>query len=101
VLSFASGAEAIQRLNDAGPVDVLVSDVVMPGMSGPELVRRARVERPNLPVILVSGHTGEALGGVHLEGPREAFLPKPFRLVDLERALDKVLGRNQPLSRER
>jgi PAS domain S-box-containing protein len=96
VLSCASGAEALQRLNAPGPVDVLVSDVVMPGMSGPELVRRARVERPNLPVILVSGHTGEALAGGDLEGPRDAFLPKPFRLVELGRALDKVLGRSQP-----
>lgn len=92
VLSCANGAEALERLNAGESVDVIVSDVVMPGMSGPELVRRARSQQPDLPVILVSGHTGEALAGLALQGPRSAFLPKPFRLLDLECALDEALG---------
>ena len=55
VTSAASGDEAMRFLSSKQACDVLFSDVVMPGMSGPELARRSREARPGLPTILVTG----------------------------------------------
>jgi signal transduction histidine kinase/ActR/RegA family two-component response regulator len=80
----ASGAEALDRLGDE-PIALLMSDVVMPGMTGPELVERVRLRFPNLRVLFVTGYVGEA-------GEAEMFrdavvLRKPFTLRALTDAL--------------
>ena len=83
VVSVESGAVALERLDAA---DVLVTDVVMPGMSGVELaVHRARApSRP--PVVFVSGYTGDTtIAGS--DDPATAFLAKPFDGDDLLRAV--------------
>jgi CheY-like chemotaxis protein len=72
-------------------VAVLVTDVIMPGVSGPELVRRLREARPGLKVVFISGYTGAWLddrGGLQ-EG--ESFLQKPFSPDDLARAIRGLL----------
>jgi len=95
VAAYPSAAAALEGLSSGLEVDVLITDVVMPGLGGPELARRVRETRPGLPVILVSGHTGEVvveLGG----GDRCAFLQKPFRLADLEQAVEAALGKGAP-----
>jgi two-component system cell cycle sensor histidine kinase/response regulator CckA len=84
VLEAASGEEALEILADpALRVDVIVSDVVMPGMDGPSCVREARKLRPDVKVVFVSGYAEDALkrgmdgiGSCH-------FLAKPFSLNDL------------------
>jgi len=55
VSSAASGAEALKYLGSNDPCDAVITDVVMPGMSGVEFARRARNARPGLPVVLLSG----------------------------------------------
>jgi CheY-like chemotaxis protein len=85
----ASGAEAMERMGDE-PIGMLMTDVVMPGMTGPELVERARVRYPDLRVLFVTGYVGEA-------GEAEMFrdaaiLHKPFTLRALTGALAKVAG---------
>ncbi|WP_404711311.1 ATP-binding protein [Sphingomonas sp. MMS24-J13] len=80
----ASGAEALERLGDE-PIALLLTDVVMPGMTGPELVERVRLRFPNLRVLFVTGYVGEA-------GEAEMFrdsvvLRKPFTLRALTDAL--------------
>ena len=87
VISVESGATALERLDAC---DVLVTDVVMPGMSGVELVVQARERRPELPVIFVSGYTGDAtIAGS--DDPMTAFLAKPFDGDDLLRAVRSTL----------
>jgi two-component system cell cycle sensor histidine kinase/response regulator CckA len=66
----------------AGGLDVLVSDVVMPGMEGPVLVREIRKIWPGLPVVLVSGYAESAVRG-DLPSERVIFLPKPYSLAEL------------------
>jgi PAS domain S-box-containing protein len=87
VIPAENGAMALERLDAA---DVLVTDVVMPGMSGVELATAARERRPGLPVVFVSGYTGNeivAAGG----DPATAFLGKPFDGDDLLRAVRATL----------
>ena len=87
VISVESGAVALERLDAA---DVLVTDVVMPGMSGVELAVQARERRPGLPVVFVSGYTGDTpLGGT--EDPMTAFLAKPFDGDELLREVRSTL----------
>jgi len=87
VVSVESGAVALERLDAA---DVLVTDVVMPGMSGVELAVTARERRPTLPVVFVSGYTGDTtIAGS--DDPATAFLAKPFDGDDLLRAVRSTL----------
>ena len=94
VLQATDGADALRVLAEhTGPVHALVTDVVMPGVGGPELVRRLREVRPDLPTLFISGYTEE---GVRTQGnlrPDAAFLAKPFTQDDLVRKLREVLAK--------
>ncbi len=87
VVSVESGAVALERLDAA---DVLVTDVVMPGMSGVELAVAARERRPGLPVVFVSGYTGDTTVAGS-DDPATAFLAKPFDGDDLLRSVRTTL----------
>ncbi len=89
VRQAASGDAA---LSDWQPVDVLVTDVVMPGMTGHELAKRATELAPGLPVVFMSGHTEDV---VLLDGAREreiAFVQKPFTRDTLLGAVARALN---------
>ncbi|MFQ5622027.1 MAG: ATP-binding protein [Paracoccaceae bacterium] len=84
VLEAGSGEEALALLSDENVhVDVLVSDVIMPGKDGPTWVREARRQRPDVKVIFISGYTEEAFGHGCPRIPDAAFLPKPFNIKEL------------------
>ncbi len=83
VLEASQGIEALEVLKRNGrPVDLVLTDVVMPQMSGSELVIELRRIHPELKVIFMSGYTGSNNAAIHksLEMPGVAFLQKPFRL---------------------
>ncbi|MEM6406982.1 MAG: ATP-binding protein [Pseudomonadota bacterium] len=84
VLEAASGEEALSILTEDGlSVDIVVTDVVMPGLDGPSWVKQARVERPDLKVIFVSGYAEENFNHDQSDIPNSIFLPKPFSLNEL------------------
>jgi two-component system cell cycle sensor histidine kinase/response regulator CckA len=84
VLEAASAEEALDLLEDADLViDVVVSDVVMPGMDGPTCVRKARERRPEMRVIFVSGYAEDVLRRSIGNIENSAFLPKPYSLNEL------------------
>ena len=86
-VAVANGAEAALAL--AGPFDLLLSDVVMPGTSGPALAQRLRSDQPDLRVVFMSGYTDDVLGDDVLALPGTSFLRKPFgaeALVDAVRS---------------
>lgn len=84
VLSADSGREAIDLLgSEAGQVDLLITDVVMPSMTGPELVDIVLDEYPKLPVLFISGYNDSLTGTI----TQNQLLAKPFSIQQL---LDKV-----------
>jgi two-component system, cell cycle sensor histidine kinase and response regulator CckA len=90
----ASGAlEALRLFEQNTSIDVLLTDVVMPGASGPELTRRLIAQRPALKVIYMSGHTEEAVIQHGVLKPGIAFLHKPFTSETLGRKIREVLDR--------
>ena len=85
VVAVTDGKAALARLRDMKRLDLLLSDVVMPGIDGVRLVERARRLRPNLKILLMSGYTERGLGQgdrFALKGP---LLTKPFTRLDLAR----------------
>lgn len=88
--------EALEILEDSTKVvDLVVSDVVMPGMDGPSWVREARDKRPELPVIFTSGYA-EDMFRKGLNGLDNcSFLAKPFSLDDLAAAVKKKCPQEQ------
>ncbi len=92
VLGARSGAEALGLLDVGTPhVDVVVSDVVMPGMSGRELAGRLRLRSPDLPVLFLSGYTGDEVVDSGRENPQQAFLQKPYSPDVLVTSIDQLL----------
>ncbi|HWZ27653.1 MAG TPA: PAS domain S-box protein, partial [Gemmatimonadales bacterium] len=96
VLAVADGQRALQLASDPGlRVDLLVTDVVMPGMSGPDLARRLRESRPELPVVYMSGYADQGLA-LEAAATGGAFLSKPFETETLERLVQVALERRTP-----
>src|SRR5437660_3892749 len=84
VIEASNGIEAMEALEEKdGAVDLVVSDVVMPEMDGPTLLREMRKRNPNLKIIFVSGYAEEAFDKSLPENEQFAFLPKPFALSAL------------------
>ncbi len=86
VLTAAGGGEALEVLSRRN-VDILFSDVMMPGMNGVELAAWARRHHPALKIMLASGYPLPALRRQHDELGEFAFVNKPYRLSDLARSL--------------
>jgi len=90
----ASGIEALEVMEQVGgQIDLVVSDVVMPELDGPSLLRELRKTRPELKIIFVSGYAEEAFKKNLPEGEEFHFLPKPFSLRQLAVAVKETLGR--------
>lgn len=93
VVLVAEGPErALALAREAGDdIDLVVSDVVMPGGTGPELVRQLRTERPGLRAIFISGYADTVLSREGLP-PDAQFLQKPFPAIDLLIKVRQVLA---------
>ena len=88
VLEVPDGIAALQKVTELdGRVDVVLTDMVMPGMSGIDLVTRLREKWPSIGVVMMSGYTGDSY--VEAEGfPRDVgFLEKPFAVAELRRTI--------------
>ena len=93
VIEVPDGKSALEVLTRE-PVDLLVTDVMMPGMTGIELLQRARQLRPDLRAIVMTGHkTSEAVIGA-LRNRACEFLEKPFHIEELVEAVRAVMSRD-------
>jgi PAS domain S-box-containing protein len=93
VLVAANADEALRLFERNASIDVILTDVVMPGASGPELTRQLVERRPALKVIYMSGYTEEAIVHHGVLKPGIAFLHKPFTSETLGRKVREVLDR--------
>jgi two-component system, cell cycle sensor histidine kinase and response regulator CckA len=86
VQEAAGAAGALQMIEGEGRrPDLLITDLVMPGLSGHELVRRVQARAPEVPVLVISGYSGE-------EAPAGArFLRKPFSAEQLTQMVGRIL----------
>ena len=92
VTAHRNGHDALQRLDATGDVDLLMTDIVMPGgMNGRQLADYARRLKPNLRVLFTSGHTEEPMLTALRTDSRAGFLAKPYRRAELARTLAEVL----------
>ena len=90
VLQSGSGVSALELLRDNPTIALLLTDVVMPGMNGVELARRARAMRAALPIVFISGYADP--GSVVGDAARQPILRKPFRASELAAWLDIALA---------
>jgi two-component system cell cycle sensor histidine kinase/response regulator CckA len=93
VLEANSGETALEILSkQESPIDLLVTDVVMPRLDGPSLVKEVRLTRPDLKVIFISGYAEDSFRKRLDEDTGIHFLPKPFSLKQLAGKVKEVLG---------
>jgi two-component system, cell cycle sensor histidine kinase and response regulator CckA len=93
VIEASNGVEALEALEEKnGAVDLVVSDVVMPEMDGPTLLKSMRGRNPDLKIIFVSGYAEDAFEKSLPENQQFAFLPKPFTLSQLVAAVKETMA---------
>jgi len=95
-MEFAeSGDSALQKISDANavPLILILSDVNMPGMSGLELLPKAKASRPDVPVIMITAYGDGDTRRRALEGGAEALLTKP---IDFSALRSEIDGRLKP-----
>jgi CheY-like chemotaxis protein len=102
VLEAEDGEQALQlAASHPGPINILLTDVMMPGINGKELADKLLVGRPEVKAIFMSGRAAEVISDAGVLIPVDAFLAKPFTV---ERLLNKVRERleyRSPFSRPR
>jgi two-component system cell cycle sensor histidine kinase/response regulator CckA len=94
VLEASTGVEALEVMEKVGgKVDVVISDVMMPEMDGPTLLKELRKTQPHLKFIFVSGYPDDAFRKSLADGEQVEFLPKPFRLPQLAAKVKETIGK--------
>jgi DNA-binding response OmpR family regulator len=92
VVAAATAEAGLEALGDPS-LELVVSDIVMPGLSGLELLAAARRRHPNLPVVLVTGRATHAVVSAALSGGADGLVMKPFSHVELQRTVGSALRR--------
>lgn len=93
VRAFPDAQEALDRMRSGDPVDVVVSDVRMPGMDGYELLRQVRAEWPGLPFLLVTAFADVEDAVAALQGGADDYLTKPVKVQELRQRVQLQLER--------
>lgn len=103
VIEAEDGAQAVSRAAaHDGPIDLLLTDVMMPGLTGPQVCDTIRQQRPDLPTLFISGYFPEAVFPDQRLPPNAAFLSKPFLPDELAESVDRLLAEpGQPPSPDR
>jgi len=96
VLVAAGGPSALAYADSSAPIDLLISDVVLPGMSGPDVCAAVIERRPRTPVLFISGYTDRSLFHRGLIGPETPYLQKPFTAIELLERVRQLLDAGKP-----
>jgi signal transduction histidine kinase/CheY-like chemotaxis protein len=92
VLAAQDGEEALRIAASQRRIDLLVSDVVMPGIDGPELASQLRARWSDLPVLFVTGYSADRLARTDALGPHDRVLEKPYQLDELARTIRSMIS---------
>lgn len=92
VIEACDGDEAYEILEDGDSFDLMISDVVMPGMDGPTLLKKGRKLLGDARIVFISGYAEEEFSDLLAEEPDVTFLPKPFTLTQLAEKVKSVIG---------
>lgn len=93
VTEACDGEEAFEIIEETDtPFDLMISDVVMPGMDGPTLLKKARSQLKDTRIVFISGYAEEEFSELLAEEPDVTFLPKPFTLVQLAEKVKQQIG---------
>ncbi len=93
VYEAKSGEEALEVIKNCDePIDLVITDVVMPNVDGPTLVRRVRESHPDMKVIFISGYAEDSFREGLSQGADIRFLPKPFSLEQLAGIVKEVIA---------
>ena len=93
VLSASNGIEGLQRIREAKQVDLIITDVIMPLMGGPEMVNQLRRTHPNQKVMFMSGYTAEAISRCGELDPGIVLIEKPFTPTRFLQCVHEVIAR--------
>lgn len=96
-IAAANGCEAIERLGDGLP-DVVITDLCMPGINGWDVLFYERMERPDLPIFVITGLAPRDTGGA--DRFASAFFPKPLDIEALVTAVRRELDRSESATRQ-
>ena len=93
VLEACDGEEALELLEEAdAPFDLMISDVVMPGVDGPTLLKQGKEKLGDARIVFISGYAEEDFSELLAEHPDVSFLPKPFTLTQLAEKVKQEIG---------
>lgn len=96
IVAALDGSEALPIFKEQGPFDLLLADLVMPGIRGDELATRLRQIEPNLKVLYFTAHSDRLFGQRETLWENEAFIDKPVSITGLLEAVSLLLfGRTQ------
>lgn len=92
VVTRSNGTDALEAIKEQGPFDLLLTDIVMPGMDGVELAQKATDESPNLKVMFITGFAAIAMNNASKAVQNTKLLSKPFHLNDLITQVEQLLA---------
>lgn len=96
LLEAESGEQAIEIIKERGSeVDIIITDVVMPGMNGPSMIEKVRKKYPDIKVIFISGYAEDAFFNTYGEERGFHFLAKPYTLKQLATKVKEVMKENR------
>jgi CheY-like chemotaxis protein len=97
VLTADGGEQAVQMVKDRHhEIDLVILDLVMPGMKGEEVFDRIRAFQPSMPVLLSSGYALDGKTADWINRACGGFIQKPFAISDLSQALRNMLDASKP-----
>lgn len=101
VLEAPDGDEALRlAAGDRGPIHLLLTDVLMPGMNGRELAERLRARRQGMKVVFMSGYPADVIGEYGVLATEIPFIAKPFSLTGLTDMVSRILDYRSPFARQ-
>lgn len=93
IVARANGEEALKALEEDPSFDLVLTDIVMPGIDGLELAQKIRKKHPQIKIMFITGFAAMALEDQDkIKGMKPQILSKPFHLNDLVERIEKILG---------